>query len=148
VIESPDQILSNYVATRWYRPPELELRSNKYSFSADIWSIGCILVEMASGYPLFPGETSIDQLHLIEQTLGPIPPVPGAKVVKKVGQNDLSTKKKGAGSERGMQQLTSAGSKRSCASGAGGAAGVGVDASAKLKKNYGYFLGAEGASST
>jgi len=140
VIDGPGVPLSNYVATRWYRPPELELRSNQYSFSADVWSIGAILVEMASGYPLFPGESSIDQLHLIEELLGPIPHVPGAKVVKKLG-GDAPGKRKDTQSTPGMQQLdreSSAGSSRS-------AAGDGKwNTTAKLKKKFGYFLGVQG----
>jgi len=136
VLDAPGAPLSNYVATRWYRPPELELRSNQYSFSADIWAIGCILVEMANGYPLFPGESSIDQLHLIEQTLGPIPPVPGAKVVRKVGGAGVTTGAK----NQGLQQITSAGSSRSASK----TQGQGHDVRPILKKNYGYFLDADG----
>lgn len=47
--------LTDYVATRWYRAPENELRSSCYSFSSDIWSIGVIMAEMLDGQPLFPG---------------------------------------------------------------------------------------------
>ncbi|KAJ0411143.1 hypothetical protein ATCC90586_005000 [Pythium insidiosum] len=65
--------LSDYVATRWYRPPEQELRMDRYSFDADIWSVGCILVELLTGRPLFPGNSQIDQLNLIQETLGPLP---------------------------------------------------------------------------
>jgi len=67
-----------YVATRWYRPPEFELRSTNFTLAADIWSIGCVFGEMADGYPVFPGETSADQLHLVQQMLGPLGKVKGA----------------------------------------------------------------------
>jgi len=142
VIDMPGVALSNYVATRWYRPPELELRSNQYSFSADIWSIGCILVEAACGYPLFPGETSIDQIHLIETMLGPLPPIPGAKVVKKLGEQGAG-RRAPKDQMQGMQQLPDG---ESAVTANGSASSGAVDATAKLKEKYGYWLGADGLS--
>lgn len=65
--------LSDYVSTRWYRPPEQELRLDRYSFDADIWSVGCVLMELLTGRPLFPGNTQIDQINLIQSYLGPLP---------------------------------------------------------------------------
>lgn len=56
--------LTDYVATRWYRAPEL-LLSNNYGKQVDIWAIGCILGELTDGEPLFPGESEIDQLFCI-----------------------------------------------------------------------------------
>lgn len=53
------QALTDYVATRWYRAPEL-LLSNNYGKPVDIWAIGCILGELTDGEPLFPGESEID----------------------------------------------------------------------------------------
>ena len=47
------------VVTLWYRAPELLLGSNRYSSSVDVWSIGCIFAEMASGMPLFPGRSDM-----------------------------------------------------------------------------------------
>ena len=61
--------LTDYVATRWYRPPEQELRSKQYSFSADIWSIGCITAELLTGHTLFPGETQIQQLYVTPRAM-------------------------------------------------------------------------------
>lgn len=61
--------LTSYVATRWYRSPELLLTS-EYSFPVDIWAIGCIFAEMIDGNPLFPGDNLIDQLHVIQKGLG------------------------------------------------------------------------------
>ena len=47
--------LTEYVATRWYRAPEIMLNSKGYTKSIDIWSVGCILAEMISNRPIFPG---------------------------------------------------------------------------------------------
>lgn len=54
-----------YVATRWYRAPEL-LLGDKYGRAVDVWSIGCIIGELSDGQPLFPGESEIDQLMVIQ----------------------------------------------------------------------------------
>lgn len=51
--------LTDYVATRWYRAPEL-LLSNYYGKEVDIWAIGCIMGELSDGEPLFPGESEMD----------------------------------------------------------------------------------------
>ncbi|KAG7402330.1 hypothetical protein PHYBOEH_000038 [Phytophthora boehmeriae] len=64
--------LTEYVATRWYRAPELLLGDTKYSKSVDIWAIGCIMGELIEGQPMFPGESEIDQLYLIQKMLGPL----------------------------------------------------------------------------
>jgi mitogen-activated protein kinase 15 len=53
-------ILTEYVATRWYRAPEILLGSSKYSKAIDIWSIGCILAEMFVGKALFPGISTLN----------------------------------------------------------------------------------------
>lgn len=58
-------VLTDYVATRWYRAPEILLGSTQYSKAVDMWSIGCIHGELMSGQPLFPGETTMDQLERI-----------------------------------------------------------------------------------
>eukprot|EP00124_Ichthyophonus_hoferi_P002254 Ihof_evm6s146 gene=Ihof_evmTU6s146 len=65
------EIYTEYVATRWYRAPEVMLNSRAYSRSIDVWSVGCILAEMLSGgKPLFPGKHYINQLQLILNVLG------------------------------------------------------------------------------
>lgn len=66
--------LTEYVATRWYRAPELLLGSDSYGKEVDCWAIGCIMGELADGQPLFPGESEIDQLYLIQKVLGPLTP--------------------------------------------------------------------------
>lgn len=47
--------MTEYVATRWYRAPEIMLTFKEYTKAIDVWSVGCILAEMLSGKPLFPG---------------------------------------------------------------------------------------------
>ena len=62
-----------YVATRWYRAPEL-LLGDRYGRAVDVWSIGCIIGELSDGQPIFPGENEIDQLMVIQKLLGQLPP--------------------------------------------------------------------------
>lgn len=47
----------DYVATRWYRAPELIVKERTYDQSIDIWAVGCLLPEMLSGDALFPGDS-------------------------------------------------------------------------------------------
>lgn len=65
-----DKSLTDYVATRWYRSPELILTS-RYSFPVDVWSVGCIMGELMDGQPIFPGDDTLDQLYHIMRVLGP-----------------------------------------------------------------------------
>jgi mitogen-activated protein kinase 15 len=53
VAEEEHPILSEEVATRWYRAPELLLGSRSYGYPADLWSVGCIAAELLTGKPLF-----------------------------------------------------------------------------------------------
>lgn len=57
--------LTEYVATRWYRAPEILLACHDYTKGVDIWSLGCILGEMLVGSPLFPGTSTLDQIERI-----------------------------------------------------------------------------------
>lgn len=52
--------LSKNVATLWYRSPEILLGEENYSFCLDMWSLGCILVELFLKKPLFMGDSQID----------------------------------------------------------------------------------------
>ncbi|VDM22382.1 unnamed protein product [Hydatigera taeniaeformis] len=63
-------LLTEYVATRWYRAPEIMLTSKVYTKAIDLWSVGCILAEMYSNRVLFPGKHYIDQLKMILEVLG------------------------------------------------------------------------------
>ncbi|MCL4123357.1 UNVERIFIED_CONTAM: hypothetical protein GTU68_015449 [Idotea baltica] len=66
----PTKTYSNEVVTLWYRPPDVLLGSTEYSTQIDMWGVGCIMYEMISGRPLFPGATVRGELQLIFRTLG------------------------------------------------------------------------------
>lgn len=66
----PLRAYTHEVVTLWYRAPEILLGCRLYTTAVDIWSIGCIMAEMASKKALFPGDSEIDQLFRIFRTLG------------------------------------------------------------------------------
>lgn len=61
---------TNRVITLWYRPPELLLGAQEYGPSVDMWSVGCLLAELLTRKPLFPGKDEAEQLDLIFQVMG------------------------------------------------------------------------------
>jgi serine/threonine protein kinase len=65
--------MSDYVATRWYRAPEVILLRERYTKAVDMWSVGCILAELIGRKPLFPGRDSLHQITLIINVLGTPP---------------------------------------------------------------------------
>ncbi|KAL3695750.1 hypothetical protein R1sor_009826 [Riccia sorocarpa] len=64
------EFMTQYVVTRWYRAPELLLRVNEYTAAIDVWSVGCIYMELVKGEPLFPGRDPSHQLRLITELIG------------------------------------------------------------------------------
>ena len=70
LVSETGEKLTDYVATRWYRAPELLLSQGNYGKEVDYWAIGCIMGELVDGNPLFPGENELDQLHCIQKVLG------------------------------------------------------------------------------
>lgn len=62
------------VEYRWYRAPELLLGSSHYGKEVDMWAVGCIMGELIDGQPLFPGDSDIDQLFVIQKLLGELLP--------------------------------------------------------------------------
>uniref|UniRef100_A0A0N5AAY7 non-specific serine/threonine protein kinase n=1 Tax=Syphacia muris TaxID=451379 RepID=A0A0N5AAY7_9BILA len=61
---------TDYVSTRWYRAPEILLRSTSYNSPIDIWALGCIMAELYLLRPLFPGTSELDQIFKILTVLG------------------------------------------------------------------------------
>ncbi|XP_035215557.1 serine/threonine-protein kinase ICK-like [Stegodyphus dumicola] len=61
---------TDYVSTRWYRAPEILLRSTNYNSPIDLWALGCIMAELYNLRPLFPGRSEIDQIFRISSVLG------------------------------------------------------------------------------
>ncbi|XP_022220107.1 cyclin-dependent kinase 8 isoform X2 [Drosophila obscura] len=61
---------TDYVSTRWYRAPEVLLHSTNYGSTIDLWAMGCIMAELYTFRPLFPGSSEMDQLFKICSVLG------------------------------------------------------------------------------
>jgi serine/threonine protein kinase len=66
----PVPVYTHEVVTVWYRPPEILLGSTLYSIPVDLWGVGCVLAEMATGGPLFCGDSEIGTILKIFQKLG------------------------------------------------------------------------------
>ncbi|KAG6634025.1 mitogen-activated protein kinase homolog MMK2-like [Carya illinoinensis] len=67
---SETDFMTEYVVTRWYRAPELLLNCSEYTAAIDVWSVGCILGEIVTREPLFPGKDYVHQLRLITELIG------------------------------------------------------------------------------
>ncbi|GLV40222.1 uncharacterized protein CBL_03630 [Carabus blaptoides fortunei] len=71
---SPGENYTDYVATRWYRAPELLVGDTQYGTPVDVWAIGCVLAELVRGEALWPGKSDVDQLYQIQCTIGELLP--------------------------------------------------------------------------
>ncbi|KAK9081005.1 hypothetical protein Syun_030685 [Stephania yunnanensis] len=67
---SESDFMTEYVVTRWYRAPELLLNSTDYTAAIDVWSVGCIFMEMMIRRPLFAGRDHVHQMRLLTELLG------------------------------------------------------------------------------
>ncbi len=85
--ESHATFMTEYVATRWYRAPELMLSLTEYTFAIDLWSVGCIFAEMLARRQLFPGRDYLNQLQLILSVVG----TPSEEYMKNVGSERVKT---------------------------------------------------------
>ena len=61
--------MTEYVATRWYRAPEIMLSFTNYTTAIDLWSVGCILAELLGGRPIFKGKECVDVYQNISEWL-------------------------------------------------------------------------------
>ena len=66
---SESDLMTEYVVTRWYRSPELLLNTSGYTAAVDMWSVGCILMELYNKEPLFPGRDYVHQFRSITEVL-------------------------------------------------------------------------------
>jgi len=73
--------MTEYVATRWYRAPEIMLSFASYTTAIDVWSVGCVLAELLGGRPIFKGKDYIDQLNIVLHFLG----TPSDSTLRRVG---------------------------------------------------------------
>ncbi|XAR63953.1 Mitogen-activated protein kinase [Bertholletia excelsa] len=94
--DAPSAIFwTDYVATRWYRAPELcGSFFSKYTPAIDIWSVGCIFAEMLTGKPLFPGKNVVHQLDLMTDLLGTPPSETIARIRNEKARRYLSNMQK------------------------------------------------------
>lgn len=74
---------TEYVSTRWYRAPECILTSGSYGKEVDEWAIGCMMYELLTTRPLFPGKHEIDQIARIHNVVG----TPGRDILAQFQQN-------------------------------------------------------------
>jgi cyclin-dependent kinase-like len=86
------ETMTQYVSTRWYRAPELLLMA-EYGLAVDVWAVGCVLAELLTGKPLFPGKNDYDTLNMIVKMCGNIPSglAKSFKSSKKFLKLDVST---------------------------------------------------------
>ena len=83
--DSHSMFMTEYVATRWYRAPELMLSLNEYCEAIDMWSVGCIFAEMLGRRQIFPGKNYLNQLQLILSVVG----TPDENYIRKVGSDKV-----------------------------------------------------------
>ena len=85
--EEHSTFMTEYVATRWYRAPELMLSLSEYTFAIDMWSVGCIVAEMVARRQMFPGKNYLNQLQLILSVVG----TPTSEYIEAIGSERVKT---------------------------------------------------------
>jgi serine/threonine protein kinase len=70
VLMTKNALLTDYIATRWYRAPEVILSVKKYTGAIDVWSVGCILAELYRRKPLLPAQNEQDLMFMINNLIG------------------------------------------------------------------------------
>ena len=85
VCSRADNTLTEYVATRWYRAPELMMNLGPHTCALDIWSVGCIIAELINGKTLFPGTSYLNELQLILSVTG----TPKKPLLERMGQDKV-----------------------------------------------------------
>ncbi|OHT09090.1 MAPK/MAK/MRK overlapping kinase [Tritrichomonas foetus] len=87
--------MTEYIATRWYRPPECLLTSGNYGPPLDVWAVGCVFYELMTKKPLFPGSNTLDQLNQIHGIIG----MPNQEALRKVHASKSAIKQIGESSK-------------------------------------------------
>jgi male germ cell-associated kinase len=86
--------MTTYVSSRWYRAPELVLEAKEYTSAIDIFALGCVMAEIATLEPLFPGRDEHDQFPVMMALLGPLETSDwpaGVILVEKLGLTGVGT---------------------------------------------------------
>jgi serine/threonine protein kinase len=91
---TPSALLTDYIATRWYRAPEVILSWRQYTGAIDVWSVGCIVGELIRRKPLLPAQNEQDLMHMITNLIGN----PSTDLIKMIEDED---------NKKFMQQLPS-----------------------------------------
>lgn len=104
------QPYTEYISTRWYRPPECLLTDGYYDYKMDIWGIGCVFFEVMALFPLFPGSNELDQVHRIHKVMG----TPSSQVLAEFEKKATHIKfnfphVEGTGIEKYIMHVSSAG---------------------------------------
>lgn len=95
------QPYTEYISTRWYRSPECLLTDGYYDFKMDVWGVGCVLFEVQTLFPLFPGKNELDQIHKIHKVLGTPSPQKLEEFRKRASHMEISfTQQSGTGVDR------------------------------------------------
>ena len=84
---TPSAMLTDYIATRWYRAPEVILSWRQYTAAIDVWSVGCILAELLRRKPLLPAQTEQEQMMMITNLIGK----PDAALIEHIEDADNRT---------------------------------------------------------
>jgi serine/threonine protein kinase len=77
-------LLTDYIATRWYRAPEVILSAKTYTGAIDVWSVGCILAELIRRKPLLPAQNEQDLMFMINNLVG----TPDSAFISKIQDED------------------------------------------------------------
>ena len=78
-----------YICSRFYRPPELVVGATYYTTQVDVWSMGCVIVELVYNQPIFQGKSAKDQLKEIIKILG----TPNEEEIKSMGGKQIKVDK-------------------------------------------------------
>ncbi len=82
-----NEIVYTYIQSRFYRAPDIMLGLFPYTEQIDMWSLGCILIELFTGFPLFPGTNEREQMQLVIDVIG----TPNASVLSRSTRKNMFT---------------------------------------------------------